>query len=218
MDNENNVIIFDDLGTKAYKKLKEMIISGQLKPGQKLNQVQLAEQLGISRTPLLQAMNRLTSEQLTETIPRRGTRVRKFTNEDLLSIFEIRGRLEPYICELAAKSITKKEINQLKANIQATYEAVEKNNEALFKTLDNEFHSIIIESSKNYFIAEVLQKYVPLMHAVNLLKPMEKSLQDHKNIVESLIEGDSLGTSQLMYYHIYGSTKNKLLQILNQRG
>jgi len=218
MDKDNNVIIFDDLGTKAYKKLKEMIISGQLKPGQKLNQVQLAEQLGISRTPLLQAMNRLTSEQLTETIPRRGTRVRVFTNEDLLSIFEIRGRLEPYICELAAKNISDEQVHRLKLNIKSTSQAIENNDEALFKTLDNEFHSIIIESSKNYFIAEVLQKYVPLMHAVNLLKPMEKSLQDHKNIVESLIERDSLGSSQLMYYHIYGSTKNKLLQILEQRG
>ena len=218
MDKDNNVIIFDDLGTKAYKKLKEMIISGQLKPGQKLNQVQLAEQLGISRTPLLQAMNRLTSEQLTETIPRRGTRVRVFTNEDLLSIFEIRGRLEPYICELAAKNISDEQVHRLKLNIKSTSQAIENKDEALFKTLDNEFHSIIIESSKNYFIAEVLQKYVPLMHAVNLLKPMEKSLQDHKNIVESLIERDSLGSSQLMYYHIYGSTKNKLLQILEQRG
>lgn len=218
MDRENNIITFDDLGTKAYKKLKEMIISGQLKPGQKLNQVQLAEQLGISRTPLLQAMNRLTSEQLTETIPRRGTRVRVFTNDDLISIFEIRGRLEPYICELAAKSITEQQINRLKLNTKAMEEAIKNNDEATFKTLDNEFHSIIIESSKNYFIAEVLQKYVPLMHAVNLLKPMGKSLQDHKNIIESLIEQDPLGASQLMYYHIYGSTKNKLLQILEERG
>ncbi|MCY1150948.1 MAG: GntR family transcriptional regulator [Sphaerochaetaceae bacterium] len=218
MLNDNSIIIFDDLGTKAYKKLKEMIISGQLKPGQKLNQVKLAEKLGISRTPLLQAMNRLTSEQLTETIPRRGTRVRKFTNEDLLSIFEIRGRLEPYICELAARSINEEQILLLQENIAEMSKAIENNDEAIFKTLDNEFHSIIIEGSNNSFIAEVLQKYVPLMHAVNLLKPMEKSLQDHKNIVESLIEKDGLGASQLMHYHIYGSTKNKLLQILSQRG
>ena len=218
MNNEDNSIMFDDLGTKAYKKLKEMIISGQLTPGQRLNQVQLAEELGISRTPLLQAMNRLTSEQLTETIPRRGTRVRKFTNKDLLSIFEIRGRLEPYICELAAKEISDAQILLLKENIKETEEAVKNNDETMFKTLDNEFHTIIIESSKNSLVAEILQKYVPLMHAVNLLKPMEKSIQDHKNIVELLSERDALGASQLMHYHIYGSTKTKLLQILNIRG
>ena len=94
-----------------------MIISGKLKPGQKLNQVQLANQLGISRTPLLQAMNRLTSEQLTETIPRRGTRVRVFTNNDLLSIFEIRGRLEPFTCEQASKNINNEQIVKLQKNI-----------------------------------------------------------------------------------------------------
>lgn len=218
MNNDNNLIIFDDLSTKAYKKLKEMIISGQLKPGERLNQVKLATQLGISRTPLLQAMNRLTSEQLTETIPRRGTRVRTFSNDDLLSIYEIRGRLEPYTCELAAKSINSEQIQLLKENITAMQEAIDNNDETLFKTLDNEFHNIIINSSNSTFISEVLEKYVPLMHAVNLLKPMEKSIIDHKNILDALCEKDALSASQLMHYHIYGSTKNKLIQILNQRG
>jgi DNA-binding GntR family transcriptional regulator len=218
MNEDYNTIVFDDLGTKAYKKLKEMIISGELKPGQKLNQVQLADQLGISRTPLLQAMNRLTSEKLTETIPRRGTRVRLFTDEDLLSIFEIRGRLEPYICELASKKITLEGINAIKENIKKMQIAIDNNDETMFKKLDNQFHTLIIESSENFFISEILQKYVPLMHSVNLLKPMDKSIQDHKNILESLIDGDTLSVSQLMYYHIYGSTKNKLLQILEQRG
>lgn len=218
MADDNNIIIFDDLSTKAYKKLKEMIISGQLKPGERLNQVKLAEQLGISRTPLLQAMNRLTSEQLTETIPRRGTRVRKFSNDDLLSIFEIRGRLEPYTCELAAKAITDEKIELLKENIEKMEESINNEDESLFKTLDNEFHNIIINSTNSTFISEILEKYVPLMHAVNLLKPMEKSIQDHKNIIEALIEGDTLSASQLMHYHIYGSTKNKLLQILEERG
>ncbi|NCD05436.1 MAG: GntR family transcriptional regulator [Spirochaetia bacterium] len=218
MIDESNAILFDDLGTKAYKKLKEMIISGKLKPGQKLNQVQLANQLGISRTPLLQAMNRLTSEQLTETIPRRGTRVRVFTNNDLLSIFEIRGRLEPFTCEQAAKNISSDQILKLQENISQMKVSIENNDEAQFKTLDNEFHTLIIDSSNNTFIAEILEKYVPLMHAVNLLKPMEKSLQDHKNILDALIENDSLSASQLMYYHIYGSTKNKLIQLLENRG
>lgn len=218
MKEDNNIIIFDDLSTKAYKKLKQMIISGQLKPGERLNQVKLANQLGISRTPLLQAMNRLTSEQLTETIPRRGTRVRTFSNDDLLSIYEIRGRLEPYTCELAAKEMTEDDINLLKENIINMEEAIKNNDESMFKTLDNEFHNIIIESTNSSFISEILEKYVPLMHAINLLKPMEKSIQDHKNILDALIEKDSLSASQLMRYHIYGSTKNKLLQILEERG
>jgi len=218
MIDNNNAILFDDLGTKAYKKLKKMIISGKLKPGQKLNQVQLANQLGISRTPLLQAMNRLTSEQLTETIPRRGTRVRIFTNNDLLSIFEIRGRLEPFICEQAAKNISSDKIIKLQENISQMNISIENNDESLFKALDNEFHNLIIESSNNKLVAEILEKYVPLMHSVNLLKPMEKSLQDHKNILDALIENDSLSASQLMYYHIYGSTKNKLIQLLENRG
>lgn len=218
MNNKTDSILIEDLSTKAYKKIKEMIITGQLAPGQKLNQIRLADKLGISRTPLLQALNRLSSEQLTETIPRRGTRVRKFTNKDLLSVFEIRGRLEPYICELAAKEINDTQILLLKENIKKTEEAVKNNDQTMFKTLDNEFHTIVIESSKSSLVAEILQKYIPLMYAVNLLKPMEKSIQDHKNIVELLSERDALGASQLMHYHIYGSTKTKLLQTLNIRG
>ncbi len=217
MNKNDNHIIFEDLGTKAYKAIKDMIISGELKPGEKLNQEKLAKQLGISRTPLLQALRRLSSEQLTQTIPRRGSRVKIFTKNDLLSIFEIRGKLEPYLCEFSAKLITEEQIEELKENIENMKLSISVNDKIKFKTLDNQFHSIIINSSKDNIISDILNKYIPLMYSIDLLKPMEKILEDHKNILELLIVKDSLGASQLMHYHLYASTKNNLINELNQR-
>ncbi|MGD1817834.1 MAG: GntR family transcriptional regulator [Pleomorphochaeta sp.] len=217
MYKNDNHIMFEDLTTKAYKKIKDMIISGELKPGEKLNQEKLAKQLGISRTPLLQALRRLSSEQLTQTIPRRGSRVKIFTKEDLLSIFEIRGKLEPYICELSAKFITEEQIEELKENIENMKLSIGEDNKIKFKTLDNQFHSIIIKSSKDNIISDILNKYIPLMYSIDILKPMEKILEDHKNILDLLISKDSFSASQLMHYHIYTSTKNNLINVLNQR-
>jgi DNA-binding GntR family transcriptional regulator len=83
--------VYDDLGTKVYEILKEMIVKGELKPGQKLIQENLAEILGVSRTPLLQALSKLSKDHYIITVPRRGSFVKEFSNQENLDIFDIRG-------------------------------------------------------------------------------------------------------------------------------
>ncbi|TVR06400.1 MAG: GntR family transcriptional regulator, partial [Spirochaetaceae bacterium] len=86
---------YEDLAQRVYKLLKQMILQGELCSGQRLPQDELAERLGVSRTPLLSAFSKLEREMLVETVPRRGSFVRAYSSEELLNIYDIRLRLEP---------------------------------------------------------------------------------------------------------------------------
>jgi DNA-binding GntR family transcriptional regulator len=84
------IISNEELSTQAYKKVKDMIISGYLKPGQKIVQDKLAEELGISRTPLRSALQMLVNDFLIESLPKRGMIVKDFTDQEILEIYDCR--------------------------------------------------------------------------------------------------------------------------------
>ena len=86
---------YEDLSQQVYKTLKEMILTGRLSSGEKLRQDSLAEELGVSRTPLLSAFSKLEREMLVEIVPRRGAFVKKYSYEELIHVYDIRVRLEP---------------------------------------------------------------------------------------------------------------------------
>lgn len=206
--------VFDDLGTKVYNRIKHMIISGELKPGTKLVQEDLANRLGVSRTPLLQAISRLTSDQLVESKTRRGAYVRKFSIEDKLHIFDIRSKLEPLSAREAASLITEKQINELKDIVSQMEKAVENKNVSSFCELDYDFHTLIQIASGNKFIVEILSKYTPLIQSESRLKSLNASLSEHKEIIKSLSYNESDRVEILMYNHVDGGLRNRLKSLL----
>ena len=104
----------ENLDQKAYQILKSMIIERQLLPGDKIPQEKLAEDLGISRTPLINALKFLEHEKLVQSIPRRGFFVRLFDKAEMISIFELRELLEGLSARRACQNITDRGIEQLK--------------------------------------------------------------------------------------------------------
>jgi GntR family transcriptional regulator of vanillate catabolism len=206
--------VFDDLGTKVYNRIKHMIISGELKPGTKLVQEDLAKSLGVSRTPLLQAISRLTSDQLVESKTRRGAYVRHFSVDDKLQIFDIRSKLEPLSAREAAKLITEDQLQELQNIIVEMEKTVENNNIPFFCELDYDFHTIIQIASGNKFILEILSKYTPLIQSESRLKSLEASLLEHKEILKSLSFNESDRVSILMYNHVDGGLRTRLESLL----
>ena len=103
----------ENLDQKAYQILKTMIMDRQLLPGEKIPQEKLAEDLGISRTPLINALKFLEKEKLVQSIPRRGFFMRTFTQKEMISIFELREVLEGLAARKAAQKITDNQIVQL---------------------------------------------------------------------------------------------------------
>ena len=99
------MIIHSDLSYPVYKKIREMILKNELKPGEKLLQEKLAEQLGVSRTPLLKALQMLEHELLVESIPRRGMYVKKLSVDEMNEIYEVREAFECMAVKLTIRKL-----------------------------------------------------------------------------------------------------------------
>lgn len=210
---------YDDLGTKAHKRIKEMIVNGELKPGQKLLQEEMANLLGVSRTPLLQAIGKLERENLVTTIPRRGSHVRHFSEQEFLDVFDIRGQLEPMGAYLAAQYIDDDGLQKLADLItQQRWAVSHALGPELFEA-DIEFHLTIMRSSRNQFLCDILKAYAnALCDSERLLKSPEQRLDEHENILAALREHDPFSSRELMYYHINGGARAKLESLLGKKG
>ncbi len=103
----------DELGAQAYKKVRSMIISNKLVPGQKIVQDKLAESLGISRTPLRSALQMLEAEYLVESVPRKGVIVKEFNDEEIVELYDCRIALEGTAASLFTNLALDSEIDRL---------------------------------------------------------------------------------------------------------
>lgn len=210
--------MYDDLGTKAYDILKEMIVKGDLKPGQKLVQEDLAEILGVSRTPLLQAISKLAKDHYINTIPRRGAFVKKFSTQEYLDIFDIRGQLEPMGAFYAAERAQDTDIKRLQKIVDGTEAFIERGDfsDALqFFEYDYEFHMGIMELSGNQFLHDILKNLNNMLcNSERILKTPRKTLEEHIGILNALKNHDANGAKELMFYHIHGGARTRLAQLL----
>ena len=214
----NEESVFDDLSTKAYNKIKQMIISGELPAGTKLVQEDLANKLGVSRTPLLQAISRLTSDQLVESKTRRGAYVRFFSTEDKLHIFDIRSKLEPLSARGAAEFISDEQLEELEELLLEMQGAMYREDKKTYIALDYNFHTLIQIASKNKFIVEILSKYTPIVQSEFLLKSLESSFNEHKEILTSLKYKELDRVENLMFNHVDGGIRNRLKTLLEEKG
>jgi DNA-binding GntR family transcriptional regulator len=211
---DNSDVYFDDLGTKAYKKLKQMILNGELKPGQKLVQEDLAEKLGVSRTPLLQAISKLSGDHFVETVPRRGAYVRRFSSVDKLSIFDIKSQLEPFGAYYAAQNMDEEGL----LDLQKINDRMKNGCDDLAGRVDCDFsfHQCIMEHSGNQFLPEILKTYsILLLDSEHILKSMEKTIEEHQAILDAIKAKDANSARELMYYHVNGGARARLCKILD---
>jgi DNA-binding GntR family transcriptional regulator len=199
------------LGKKVHKALRTMIINGDLRPGQKLIQDNLAERLGVSRTPLLAAFSRLEQENLVVTIPRRGAYVRQYSDKELLDLCKIRIRLEPLAAREAALADTKNPASA-ETILKKLDRAINEKNESLVKQLDYDFHMEILRMSGNKFLYDMLFPHITII--LNMSGPLMNYVisnnVDHCDILETIRAGDPDKAESLMYSHT-----SYLIQCLN---
>jgi len=204
------------VGIQTYKIIRDMIIKGTFKPGQKLVQTDLIAKLGISRTPLQRALSMLVCDNLVEQIPHKGIFVKKLSKEDLLSVFEVRKRLEPYAAGLAAKKITQEQVNELKNINKEMEKDLSSITAKKFNLLDTQFHALIIESADDHILEKVLTQFLPFMHSLGNLLSFDHSLKDHIDITKALEEHDSEIASMTMLAHNFSKTKDELNEIIER--
>ena len=185
------MIQHSDLSLPVYKKLKEMILNNELAPGEKLLQEKLATQLGVSRTPLLKALQMLEYDLLVESIPRRGMFVKKITARELIEIYDVREGIESVAVRLVIDNKTPEKIDALERIWQpfVNQMPIDEDN---YQKADDKFHALLLEYSENKILKKtysnsLLQGRVMQM---GLMRPPEETLPEHLALVEAIKSSD----------------------------
>ncbi len=194
----------DELGNQAYKKVKNMILTKKLRPGQKIVQDKLAADLGISRTPLRTALQMLEAESLVESLPRRGMIVKEFSDSEIIEIYDCRMALEGTAIRLFTENCTKTDINNLKKLFQPFDQNTKELDSSLYQIADMEFHNTIIEKCGNSFLARLFKKgnLLEFIDLIGLKRPATETLSEHLNIIAAVEKKDTDVAEQLIKEHL----------------
>ncbi|MGB9804170.1 GntR family transcriptional regulator [Desulfofundulus sp.] len=176
----------------VFESLREAIIQGRLKPGERLMEIQLAEEMGVSRTPVREAIRKLELEGFVVMVPRKGAYVAGISVKDIVDVFEVRAALEALAAGLAAERITDEELEELERALVKTYEVSSQDLDALVET-DTRFHELIYKASRNERLIQIitnLADQIQRFRATSLAQPgrTKHALEEHKQIVEAISE------------------------------
>ena len=198
---------------QIFEKIRQDIIDGKYKKGDSLVEQKLAEEFGVSRTPVREAMRQLELDGLVESIPNRGVFVYGITNEDIEDIYQIRRRIEGLAAFWAVKRITEEEMKEL----QNIYDLMEfytaKGNIDQVAELNTRFHEVIFKAAKSKFLKKTLinfQVYIQWARhtSIKVEGRAQAALQEHKAIVEAFHKRDEKSAEVLIMEHIGNSIKN----------
>lgn len=183
------------LREKILETIRDAILRGTLKPGERVSEPELAERFGISRTPIREAFRQLESEGYLEVIPRKGAVVASLSERDVVEFYAIKSILEGYAARIAAERMTERDIERLEGiNEKLQQIAAEGDIKAFFR-VHNEFHDQFIKSSGNDKLAELINQLVlkfNRLRLASLSQPgrMDISVQEHRKIIEAFRKHD----------------------------
>ena len=188
----------------VFETLRDEILSGKLEPGTSLNTLSLSTRLGVSRTPIREALNRLVSIGLVENITHRGAFVRKLSVEEVIEVYYIRAALAGVCARLATKRITAEQKNRLIELCEEMENPSEDHTEMLQKNF--EFHNIIFQAAHSPRVESLALQYYrqsEQLRALSLELPgrVEEACREHRNIVQGIIDGDKNAAEQSSREH-----------------
>ena len=204
------------LRDQIYQKIRNLIIVGQMKPGESVNEVAIAAALGVSRTPVREAVKRLSDEGLIKVLAQNGTFVAQISRADLEEAYVIRRALEMESARLAAAKYTGVVGEKLEDNIALHRLAVARGRFENAIQLDDDFHRIIAESSGYPLIWRAVDIWKAQMDRGRYLaipKPGygEQTIRQHEEILKALKGGKAEDAAQAMARHLETSLRNTLL-------
>jgi len=203
----NSINGYKPLGNIVYESLKESILNGSLKPGEKLMESRIAEDLGVSRTPVREAIRKLEKEKYVKMIPRKGAYVEDLTMEDILEVLEIRIVLEGLASKLAARNISDEMKDRIQKNIESFDNASSELDRKELISLDEKFHHIIYQSSGNKKLNEIVRELQDQFQRFRLsyfneLSSYMKLANSHNKLYQAIIDGDEEAAEKYAKEHI----------------
>lgn len=179
----------------VFNTLRQAILKGELEPGERLMEIQLAERLGVSRTPIREAIRKLELEGLVNMVPRKGAEVASITEKDLNDVLEVRCTLEELAVELACNKITKEQIDSLNVALDEFREVCHNQQLTEIAEKDVKFHDIIFEATGNTRLIQMLSNLREQMYRYRVEYLKDKHLYDrlikeHESIAKNIIESN----------------------------
>jgi DNA-binding GntR family transcriptional regulator len=196
---------------QVYVSLKSAILNGELKPGEKLNQDELAAKYKISRMPIRDALRILASEKIVENIPNRGFTVAHYMDEELKDTLFLRSILEREAMLLARGRLTSADIETMEGLLSKMDECIQRNNLGRLPKLNSEFHFTIYDAVPSKQLLEFIGKLWDRFPRYAMLATIESaqiSQEHHLKILEALKNDDYPLAGRLMEDHILTTFKN----------
>lgn len=187
----------------VYRSLLEWIVEGELVPGEKLKDQELAAQLGVSRTPVREALRKLEDEGLVETSANRWTRVAPIDIQDAESIYPIMQKLEELALTLAFPGLSAQHIQEMKAANKSLKQALENKDSRAAVLADCTFHQVIIEAADNLELSSILDQIKVKYSRIELAyfsraDLLMASYEEHQRLVSALKERDLAAASSAL--------------------
>ena len=191
----------------VYEELKHRILIGEIVPGTRMMEVELAEDLGVSRTPIREAIRNLEKEGLVTIEPRRGAYASKLARKDVIDILEVRQELEGFAAALAAERMTAEHKEKLEAINDEYKESVASGSTADMVRLDSDFHRFIVESCDNPALLRMITQLQEMVLRFRYLyyedlDRAQKQPAAHQIIIDALASGDAERSRKAARDHI----------------
>jgi len=188
-------------------RLRQRIVEGQLAPGAKLNERELAELLNVSRTPLREAIRMLAAEGLVELLPNRGAVVAQMSAQDVADTFEVIAGLEGQSGELAAQRITEAELAEIRALHYEMMAAYTRRDLPTYYRLNAQIHTQINAAARNPVLAQTWRTVNARLQALRFRSNFDeakwkRAVKEHERMVELLAARDSAGLRALLVEHL----------------
>lgn len=196
----------------VFNTLRQAILTGELKPGERLMEIHLANRLGVSRTPIREAIHKLELEGLVTMIPRRGAEVAQITEKSMSDVLEVRRALDALCAELACDRITEAGLESLRQSCDAFEAAVKTSDAKKIAQADVALHDIIVQATGNQRLIQLVnnlseQMYRYRFEYIKDSSQHENLVEEHRIIYQSIVGKDKETAAEAARTHIDNQKK-----------
>ncbi len=215
-----------DLSEQTYMVLRENILKRHIKPGERISVDEIAHMLGVSRTPVMDALKRLASDGLVEIIPRRGTFVTQMTAQDVAELFDIRIMIELYAAERILKDGAAEQfLRDIEEPMRVMEEAMvngDYGDYEAFISADRELHLRLVSHAKNQRLLRIyrdmnVHMQIARTHYMEHVENARQAHEEHLAIVKAFQSGDPEAVAHSLRFHIT-NVKQRILELLEEHG
>jgi DNA-binding GntR family transcriptional regulator len=212
---DQNELAKYSLTGRVFKQLSDQILNGKYKPGDSLVETKLAKELGVSRTPIREALRQLEQEGLVSSIPNKGVFVRGISEQDIEDIYAMRVLIEGLAARWAAEKVTPAELDSLKEILDLMEFYTSKGDTEHISELDTQFHALIYSASKSKplcFVLGNLHHFVQRARIGSVKVPgrADKTLNEHRAIVQAFEDRDPDAAEAALTNHVLRAKANLL--------